>query len=460
MEQRRSTQLCTSTQCSTSGNSLFDIADPTPGLLIAHAPKLGVGGDRCLIDASFTVGRGEDCSLAIRDTKLSTQHFRILCDGHECMIEDLDSTNGTFLMGLPVRNQMVLNDQDVIRAGRSVFVFHKDASPLVHAQYIKRYGMAGKFHTDVLLMQLFEAAASSRNVLLAGDTGTGKELAARALSAMLGEPEEPLKIYIYNAARFASREEAVSTLFGVVPRFFSGVDGRVGMIEQAHGGALFIDEIHNLPIENQRMLLRIMEDGKTARLGATKSRAVSVRFIIASNMGGKTRGLARDLFARLRLIQIPPLNERIADVPAIFNKLLRDNLAQQSVDVEDIRPLFKGDHYEALCLSDYGDKNIRSLVDLVDRITTRIAVGDTPEKTIARIFGEQFRDCPVVQRQKSNSGDIGRSIYEQNKLLILTIYRECDEDTSETLQRLKTSGLSCSRRWLSIYLEKWGAIKQ
>ncbi len=441
----------------TSGKNItsFGANERIPGILVAFAPVGSYTTDRCLLAETITVGRGKDCELCIRDSKISSRHLCITRESSQFMLEDLGSTNGTFVDGLPVRRKVSLGRIAVIRAGRAVLVFHRDAVEFMQTPPSERYGMAGRFHIGPLLGDLGEAATSARHVLLSGPTGTGKELAARAIAGMMGNSGDPLPLLAYNAARIASSEEAMSTLFGVVPRFFSNVDARRGMIEQASGGALLIDEVHNLPAQTQRSLLRIIEDGKLARLGENVSRPVDVRFIFASNVSGKTNGLTNDLFARLRRVEIPPLAERAADVPAIFDAVLGAALEDHQKDSVPALAELSGDHYEALCLDSFAANNVRGLVDLADRIATRMVAGAEPKAAITHIFSDRFGDGLVASR-RGGEGRTESSRYEQNKPTIIATFRECGGNLTETERQLKSRGLRCSRRWLAVFLEKWG----
>ncbi len=451
----------TITRTSPKISGVFSSDSAIAGLLVAFAPRGATTVDRCLIEASFTIGRSSECDLSIRDDKVSKQHLCIVRDVEGFWIEDLGSTNGTFVDGSLVTRKQELIGPAVIRCGRAILIFHTDMEPLLAPPPAERFGIAGRYHTGPLVSKLHEAAFSERHVLLAGPSGTGKELAAHALASMMGKPGTPLRLIPHNAARFSSAEEASSTLFGVGPKVFSDVDARPGLIEQAGGGALFLDEVHNLPERVQRSLLRVIEDGRLARIGETKLYPTDVRFILASNAPGPYYSMARDLLARLRVIRIPPLAERAADIPAIFEHLLRISLKRQGINEADVIPLLSGDHYEALCLGDFADDNIRGLVDLVDRLVTRIKAGTEPAQAVTTVFAERFGGGPVAGRQTGTGKDAASaSRYEQNKDIIIAAYRECGGNLSATVRVLRSKGLRCSRRWLAVFTERWGLRRE
>jgi len=428
-----------------------------PALLVAWAPPGALSVDLRVVAPPFTVGRGSDADLTIADDKVSGGHFRISRTAGGFRIADLGSTNGTFVDGVPVTAPTPLGDTAVIRVGRAVLVFHAEAGALLEPPSGETFGLAGRFHTAPLVGALREAALSARHVLLTGPSGTGKELAARALAALSGAPGAPLPLVTHNAARFSSEEEATSTLFGVAPRVFSNVDARTGLLEEASGGALLLDEVHNLPPRVQRSLLRVIEDGHLARLGEVRNRPTDVRLILASNMAGPDHGLAHDLLARLRVVEIPPLAERAADVPIIFEAVLRDGLARHGLETDEVWGLLGGDHFEALCLDGFWTDNVRGLVDLSDRLATRLAAGADGPSAVTSIFQERFGDGPVARRQAGDSEAASRSSYERNREAILAAFRECDGNLSATGRLLRDRGVRTSRRWLAVFLERWGA---
>jgi DNA-binding NtrC family response regulator len=457
-------------------SSLSETKIPIPALLVAHAPRGACAVDRCRLKETFTVGRKGDNTFCIVDNKVSGHHFRLTAEHKGFVIEDLGSTNGTFVDGKMVTDKILLRNQAVIRAGRAVLVFHSDAEDLLAPPPIERYGMAGRFHVGGIVASLEEAARSTRHLLILGSSGTGKELAAEAIADMSSDSEVPLPLLAHNAARFSSEEEATSTLFGVGAKVFSNVNARPGLIEQAEGGVLFLDEIHNLTERVQRSLLRVIEDRQLSRIGETSVRKTDVRFVFASNSDNPEAAIAHDLFARLRLVKLPALKDRIADIPAIFHRVLALKLEQQNIVQKAVLPIFKGEHYELLLLDGFESDNVRGLIDLADRIATKIAGRITPAEAVTAVFTERFAhktsnripspaaqadivppEASIYDTMDSSVGaEASSSPYERHKDLIIAVYRDREENISATMRVLNARGISCSRRWLAVYLKKWG----
>jgi len=453
---------------------------PVPGLLVAHAPEGTVSIDRCQIPHDpFVVGRGTDADFPIAHRFVSSRHFQILKESSRWMIEDLDSTNGTFVNGVELIGKRNLPSPCIIRAGEAVLVFHASAADLFPSP-TTIYGMVGKFHVSQIIEDLKDAAKSDRHILLAGPSGSGKELATNALASMMSDSPEPLTFTAFNAARFSTSEQVTATLFGVAPRVFSGVDARPGLIERASGGLFFVDEAHNLPESVQRTLLRIFEDGKFSRIGdETKSKKVDLRFVLASNAPAPTYGLAHDILARLRVVHIPPLSERLADIPSIFNHLLVTALKKQGLRL-DILNIFEADDYEILCLDSFEDKNVRDLIDITDRIATRIASGTPPEEAAIRVFDQRFSQNPVVKRnrkttthtsappisspleglepRKTDATQNRHQFYDKHKELIIKVFNGAAGRQIATTSRilLEQHGLKTTRHSLTVNLTKWG----
>jgi DNA-binding NtrC family response regulator len=171
------------------------------------------------------------------------------------------------------------------------------------------------------------AARSDVNVLIMGETGTGKELVARAIHRLSKLAKSPL--VAQNCAAIP-QELFESQFFGHQRGAFTGADrDHVGLLGQADGGVLFLDELESLSPLQQAKLLRVIDDGEVRPLGATASRRVSVRFLAATNRDPKkmlaARELREDLYHRLCgfAIHLPPLRERLEDLPLLLDHFLR-----------------------------------------------------------------------------------------------------------------------------------------
>ena len=187
--------------------------------------------------------------------------------------------------------------------------------------------LVGQSDAMQAIYQLIETATKSDiPVLVQGETGTGKELAARAIH--YNSTRKDRRFLSQNCAAF-SPELLQSELFGHKKGAFTGAtEDHKGIFEVANGGTVFLDEIADAPPQLQKNLLRVLEEGKVRRVGETEDRTVDVRIIAATNRDLKKEvekgSFREDLYYRLHGIQIdmPPLQERIEDVPLLAEHLL------------------------------------------------------------------------------------------------------------------------------------------
>ena len=262
------------------------------------------------------VGRDPDCDIAIDDPALSRRHF-VLRLGPPITVQDLGSKNG-----IQVRGALHRSDEPVeLATGESVQV--GGFSCLVMSSTTAVPSTSSRAQHELLLVTdptpnavsqtIIDVATSGINVLVLGESGVGKDVLAETLHT-LSRRTGPLQRI--NCAALAE-QLLESELFGHEKGAFTGAThARPGLLEAAHGGTVFLDEIGEISLSTQARLLRAIETREIIRLGATRSTAIDVRFICATN-----RELARevadrrfrhDLYFRIDgiTLRIPPLRER------------------------------------------------------------------------------------------------------------------------------------------------------
>ncbi|MBL9138646.1 MAG: sigma-54-dependent Fis family transcriptional regulator [Verrucomicrobiales bacterium] len=195
---------------------------------------------------------------------------------------------------------------------------------------------------QALCKEIGRVAATSLPVLILGETGTGKELVARALVHHGARGARP-----FLAVNCAAVPEGLleSELFGHERGAFTGADRmRIGRFEQANGGTLFLDEIGDMPTSTQAKLLRVLQDGTFQRVGATESLQVDVRLLSATHRDLERevvdgRGFREDLFFRLSgvILRVPPLRERPEDIAVLVDYFLRRHGPSLGMDQPAIR---------------------------------------------------------------------------------------------------------------------------
>src|SRR5512139_2134356 len=250
--------------------------------------------------------------------------------------------------------------------------------------------------------RMVEAVAySAATVLVTGESGTGKELVARALHARSPRRAQPFVALNCGALTETLLE---SELFGHVKGAFTGAQrDQKGLFEAADGGTIFLDEIGDIPLSTQVRLLRVLQEGEMKRVGSAESVKVDVRVIAATHRdlpklvkAGKFR---EDLFYRLNVINIPlpPLRERVEDVPLLAHHFLRRYAERLQKKVRTLSP----EAIELLCGYRFPG-NVRELENAIERAVV-LCRGDTvtPADLPPAVTG---RTAPLV-REAPVGGD-------------------------------------------------------
>ncbi|MES4786522.1 MAG: hypothetical protein C4294_12615 [Nitrospiraceae bacterium] len=225
------------------------------------------------------------------------------------------------------------------------------------------------------VLAMVEAVANvSSTALIVGETGTGKELIARAIHERSPERDGPFQVV--DCTTF-SEGMVESELFGHVRGAFTGaVADKRGLIEVGSGGTVFLDEIGDLPLTQQAKLLRVLEEGEVRAVGSTQQKKVNVRFVAATNQNlaekVKRNEFRKDLFFRLNVmvIQVPPLRERKEDIPLLGRHFILRYAKEFGKPVDDLHPSALAD-----LIAYPWPGNVRELRNVIER-AVMLAKGD------------------------------------------------------------------------------------
>ncbi|MCH9681675.1 MAG: sigma 54-interacting transcriptional regulator [Deltaproteobacteria bacterium] len=285
-------------------------------------------------EASFsglrlTAGRAAVNDLRLDDDAVSGAHFELrLSQGGVCL-RDLGSTNGTFL-GEARLGEAWIEPGAVFRAGTDqIRLVAAEPVEVPISQDDRFEELSGQSPAMRELFSLLaRIAPTPMDVLVGGETGTGKELVARALHARSPRRDGPLVVLDCAAL---PRELAEAAILGHRRGSFTGaVEDRAGCFERADGGTVFLDEVGELSLELQPKLLRVLERREVLRIGDDRSRTVDVRVVAATH-----RDLRRmvadgefreDLYFRLAdvAVELPPLRDRGADVVLLAERFVEE----------------------------------------------------------------------------------------------------------------------------------------
>jgi two-component system C4-dicarboxylate transport response regulator DctD len=255
------------------------------------------------------------------------------------------------------------------------------------------------------------------DVLIEGETGSGKELVTRCLHDLSPRSSGPLV-----AINCAAMPESIfeNELFGSEPGAFTGaLHRRIGKIEFAHGGTLFLDEVESMPIQLQVKLLRVLQERVVERLGSNRPVGVDIRVIAASKVdlhaACRQNCFREDLLYRLNVVTValPPLRERMADIPLLFEHFCRRACAQH------MRPMPKHNPrcIDRLLHHDWPG-NVRELKNAAERYVLGIDNGEfnldieaappLPTPSLARQM-EQFEKHLIAQALQLHRGRINET---------------------------------------------------
>jgi transcriptional regulator with GAF, ATPase, and Fis domain len=307
-----------------------DILPKLPGLHFADVLVRVVGGpdlgkELRLAPGTTRIGTAQSCGLPLSDAAVSRLHCELRVEADGVKVVDCGSTNGTFVNGLDVIEARLVGSARVEIGKTAIAVDIRGAA--IEVPLAPRDHFGPVLGSSAAMRQVFHVMATvgptNSTVLLQGETGTGKELVARALHEASKRAKGPFVAVDCGAI---AENLIESELFGHVRGAFTGATAnRLGLFEEAKGGTLFLDEIGELPLSLQPKLLRALEGREVRPVGSNVPRPVDVRVVAATNRplaravnGGSFR---EDLYYRLAVFEIvlPPLRDRKEDIATLAN---------------------------------------------------------------------------------------------------------------------------------------------
>ncbi len=298
--------------------------------VVSGGTATGPDGEAVVVDVDpVVVGRDPGATIVVADPEVSALHCELRAVSDGILVKDLGSTNGTFIGALRAR-EVVVSAPAEVTVGRTKIHLEPQAKRRVEVGYLDRFGsVVGSSPKMRRVFGVLEKVApTALSVLLVGETGTGKEVAARAIHDASGRRDGPFVVVDCGSIPPTLAE---SLLFGHEKGTFTGAtERRKGALAEANGGTLFLDELGELPVELQPKLLRALSEKQVKRVGGSAFEPIDARVLAATrrDLGAEMNAgrFRSDLFFRIAQVRVelPPLRERLSDVPLLVEHVCRE----------------------------------------------------------------------------------------------------------------------------------------
>lgn len=325
------------------GARLTPVRFPEWALRVVEGPDSGLSVH--LSGTVTRVGKGPENDLTLTDPAVSRTHFTIERHPDGLLLRDLQSTNGTHLNGARTR-EAFLGADSRLQVGSTIFALVAVTTelPVLAHGADEFHGLVGRSRAMRQLFGYLKTVASTAlSVVLIGETGSGKELVARALHSASPRAAGPFVVFDCGST---DPSLVGASLFGHVPGAFTGAVGsRRGAFQAAHRGTLFLDEIGELPLDVQPKLLRALDRREVQPLGSDALVPTDVRLVCATHRdldglvaSGKFR---QDLLFRLAglTLILPPLRERSEDIDLLAGHFLRQSSPERTLAPDALQVL-------------------------------------------------------------------------------------------------------------------------
>ena len=350
----------------------------------------------------------------------------------EQFVEALALQAGVALENVQTLSELTSRQQELIEENRNL---RKE----VEERFSSKSMLGTTARLNDIRAVIEKTAETSVSVLITGENGTGKELAARAIHYMSPRRNKP-----FVAVNCAALPEALveSELFGIEKGVATGVERRIGRIESANGGTLFLDEVGDLSLSGQAKLLRVLQEREIEWVGGRKPVPVDIRIVAATNKDLKEeiRGkrFRQDLFFRLNVIHIlmSPLREIRSDIPLLATHFLRKQAKEIGRDIES----FSQDALKTL-MAHHWPGNIRELENEVKRAVVLAAGKQIEASDLSESILEEWLETPEAKPEERAGGK--KSLKDRVTVLEIQMIRDAMTQTNNDRRRAaKILGLS------------------
>ena len=392
------------------------------------------------------IGSAASNDVVIQDPAVSRYHCELRHTDEGFVMRDLGSTNGTIVAGMRLR-EALLQDEVVMQVGRSTLRFmpgdqEAQINPSKETGFGELVGRSGVMREIFGILE--KVSPTDLTVLIQGETGTGKDLVARAIHDAGPRAKAPFVVFDAGAVAPNLIE---SELFGHEKGAFTGAtDQRRGAFEQADGGTLFIDEIGELALELQPKLLRALEQREIQRVGGSRRLPVDVRVVCATNRSltdeVRKNRFRDDLFFRISVVvlHLPPLRDRREDIQLLVDTFLNSAEPKMKIAADAVNVLQNYDW----------PGNVRELRNVTE--TARAMCNESEPVLHAKdLILTHDRD---LTSRRSNSGSMslaGRTLESIERAAIAQTLAHCGGNRSAAARAL---GIAPSTLYLK--LKKFG----
>lgn len=363
-------------------------------------------GKKLTLNKNLTkVGKRETNDLVLLDKTVSRNHLEIEYASDSFLLRDLSSTNGTFLNGSKVK-EAYLSPGDLIKLGNTTLEFVAfDEKIKIEPSDKEEFGlMVGKSRKVRQIFSILEKISPTHaTVIIEGETGTGKDLVARAIHD--NSQRKPRHFVVFDCSAVAPNL-IESELFGHEKGAFTGaIKSRRGAFEEASGGTIFLDEIGELSLDLQPKLLRALEQREIKRVGGNIPVPIDVRVICATNRNlrreideGRFR---EDLYYRLSVVKVsmPPLRERPEDIPILIERFLTTNRSNSLPNGEFKVRRVEDDALKMLARYPWPG-NVRELMNVLERVVSFVDGDSISKSHLDFVFAEMAHGEDRTERMK------------------------------------------------------------